>query len=94
MAANAQLIQFGGEVASVEGGTATGQMGSGALAAAGYLNAAYQRAAVYFSLLGIPTAPTLAGDGIPTIPKRPLPVRNFASEESSGVRTAVTAGRG
>jgi hypothetical protein len=59
MASKAQGIQYGGEVASVPGGTATGMMGSGAFAAAGFGQAAYQRSAVYYSLLGIPTVPTL-----------------------------------
>src|SRR5262245_32605467 len=65
MASKAQRIRFGGEVASASGATATGQMGSGALAVAGYGQAAYQRSAVYYSLLGVPTAPTLAGGSIP-----------------------------
>jgi hypothetical protein len=65
LASNAQRIQFGGEVTTEDGTLTSGPMGSGEFAAAGYGKAAYQRQAMYYSLLGIPTAPTLTGNDTP-----------------------------
>jgi hypothetical protein len=59
MASFATGIDYGGEVAPSDGSAATGQMGSGAFASAGFGNAAYQSAIGY--------APQGSGGLVPAI---------------------------